>query len=137
MVVEDDGRERGSLDVVAPGVESADDAKKLSIVDLIVSFGRGKGLRNEGTRVPYVINVILVENGTCCKEGGVSLNLEQLRAIWNKKDRILRKTELEIGEGVVAFGSPEPGRCFLQQFVKGSCKISIMINKTMIKVTKF
>ena len=136
MVVEDDSRERGTLDVVAPGAESADDAKKLSIVDLIVSFGRGKGLRDEGTRVPYVVNVVLVENGTRCEEGGVSLDLEWLRAIWNKKDRILCKTELEIGEGVVAFGGPEPGCCFLQQFVKGSYKISIMINKTMIEITK-
>ena len=121
---------------MAPGAESADDAKKLSIVDLIVSFGGGKGLRDEGTRVPYVVNVVLVENGTCCEEGGVGFDLEQFRAIRNKKDRILRKTEFEIGKSVVAFSGPEPGCCLLQQFVKGSCKISIMINKTMIKVTK-
>ena len=113
MVVEDNSRERGSLDIVAPGAESADDAKKLSIVDLIVPFGGGKGLRNEGTRVPYVVNVVLVENGTRGEEGGVSLDLKRLCAIWNKKDRILRKTEFEIGEGVVAFGGPEPGCCFL------------------------
>ena len=136
MVVEDDSRERGSLDVVAPGAEGANDAKKLSIVDLIVSFSGGKGLRNEGTRMPYVINVVLVENGTCGEEGGISLNLKWLCAIWNKKDRVLRKAELEVGEGVVVFGGPEPGRCLLQQFVKGSCKVSVMINKTMIKVTK-
>ena len=136
MVVEDDSRERGSLDVVAPGAKGANDAKKLSIVDLIVSFGGGEGLRNKGTGVPYVVNVVLVENGTCSEEGGVSLDLEWLRAIWDKKDGILRKTELEISEGVVAFGGPEPGCCLLQQFVKGSCKVSVMINKTMIKVTK-
>ena len=136
MVVEDNSQKGGSLDVVAPGAEGVNDAKKLSIVDLIVSFGGGEGLRNEGTRVSYVINVILVENSTCCEEGGVGLNLERLCAIWNKKDGVLRKTELEIGEGIVAFGGPEPGCCFLQQFIKGSCKISIMINKTMIKVTK-
>ena len=44
MVVENDSRERGALDVMAPGTESADDAEELSIIDLIVSFGRGKGL---------------------------------------------------------------------------------------------
>ena len=136
MVVEDDSQERGSLDVMAPGAEGANDAKKLSIIDLIVSFGRGKGLRNEGTRMPYIVNVILVENSTSGKEGGVGLDLERLHAIWNKKDRILRKTEFEVGEGIVAFGGPEPGCCFLQQFIKGSCKVGVMINKTMIKVTK-
>ena len=114
MVVEDNSQKRRSLDVVAPGAEGANDAKKLSIIDLIVSFGGGKGLRNEGTGVPYVINVILVENGTCCEEGGVSLDLERFRAIWDKKDRILRETELEVGESVVTFGGPEPGCCFLQ-----------------------
>ena len=93
-------------------------------------------MRNEGTRVPYVVNVALVENGTCCEEGGVSLNLERFCAIWDKKDGILRKTELEFGKSVGALGGPEPGRCLLQQFVKGLCKISVMIDKTMIKVTK-
>ena len=90
---------------MAPGAEGANDAKKLSIVDLIVSFGRGKGLGNEGTRVPYVINVVLVKNGTRGEEGGVSLNLERLRTIWNEKDRVLHKTELEVGEGVVVLRS--------------------------------
>ena len=85
--------------------------------------------------MPFVVNVVLVENGTCCKERGIGLNLKWLRSVWNKKDRILRKTEFEIGEGVVTFG-PKPGCCLLQQFIKGSCKVSITMNKTMIGVTE-
>ena len=136
MVIEDNSRKWGSLYVVAPGTEGMDDAEEFPIVDLIVLFGRGEGLRNEGTRMPYIVNIILVENSTCRKERGVSLNLKWLCAVWNKKDRILHKTEFEVGKGVIAFGGLKPGCCLLQQFVKGSCKISIMINKTMIKVTK-
>ena len=86
--------------------------------------------------MPYVVNVILVENGTCGEERGVGLNFKRFHAIWNKKNRILHKAEFEVSESITMFGGPKPGCCLLQQFVKGSCKISIMINKTMIKVTK-
>ena len=122
MVIEDNSRKWGSLDVVSPGAESADDTEKFSIVNLIVSFGGGKGLENEGTRVPYIVNVVLVDNSTCCEEGGISFNLEWFCAVWNKKDRILSKTELEVSEGVIAFGGPKPGCCFLQQFIKGCAR---------------
>ena len=44
MVVEDNHQEGGTLYVMSPGAEGADDAEELSIIDLIVTFGRRKGL---------------------------------------------------------------------------------------------
>ena len=92
---------------------------------------------NEGTRMPYAVNVILVENGTSGEERGVSFDFKQLCGIGNKKDRIFCKAEFEVGEGIVVFGGPKPGCCLLQQFIKELCKVSVMINKMMIKVTEF
>ena len=71
------------------------------------------GERDWEIRVPYIVNIVLVENSTHGKERGVGLNLKRLRGIWNKTDRILHKAELEVGEGVVAFGGPKPGCCLL------------------------
>ena len=65
MVVEDGSWEWGSLNVMLPGAEGANDTEEFSIVDLIVSFGRRKGLEKEGTRMPFIINIVLVKNSTC------------------------------------------------------------------------
>ena len=56
MVVEDDSWKWGALDVMSPGMESVDDAEEFSIVDLIISFGRGEDweMKAQGCLTPLM-----------------------------------------------------------------------------------
>ena len=45
VVREDLYRERGAVEVVAPGFQGANDGEKLAIIDIVISFGGGEGLR--------------------------------------------------------------------------------------------
>ena len=45
----------GTMEVVSPGFEGMDDCQEFSIVDIIISFRWGEGLREVGTGVPFTI----------------------------------------------------------------------------------
>ena len=45
VVGEDLHRERGAMEVVAPRLQGTNDGEEFAVIDVIVAFGRGKGLR--------------------------------------------------------------------------------------------
>ena len=45
MVGEDLHREGGTMEIMAPGFQGANDGKEFSVIDVVVSFGGGEGLR--------------------------------------------------------------------------------------------
>jgi len=109
VVGEDNGWELRSLDVVAPGVESVHDAEELSVVNLIVPFGRSKGLGQEGTGVFDAIHVVLGEDGSSSKFGGVGFYEKCFVLVRNDQNGEVGEAFLEGFKGFVAFGCPIPG----------------------------
>ena len=63
VICEDLDGERGSMEIVSPGFQGADDGKELSVVDVVVSFGWDKRLGEVRAGVPFAVGVSLEENG--------------------------------------------------------------------------
>ena len=63
MVGEDLHRERRAMEVVPPRLQGANDSEKLAVIDIVIPFGGGEGLRQVGTWVPVTIGVGLEEDG--------------------------------------------------------------------------
>ena len=57
MISKDLDGEGGTMEVMSPGLEGADDSQEFSVINVIVLFCRGKGLREVGTGVPFAIRV--------------------------------------------------------------------------------
>ena len=48
-----------SMEVMLPGLQSSDDSKEFSVVDVVVSFHRGEQLGEVGAGVPLIVRVSL------------------------------------------------------------------------------
>ena len=55
MVGEDLDREGGSVEVVVPRFQGADDSEELSVIDVVVLFCWGERLGEVGTGMPFAI----------------------------------------------------------------------------------
>ena len=44
VVGEDLYRERGAVEIVAPGFQGVNDGEKLPVINIVIAFGRGEGL---------------------------------------------------------------------------------------------
>ena len=74
MVGEDLHGEGRAVEIVAPRFQGANDGKEFSVVNIIVSFGGGEGLREVGTGVPIAVGVGLEKDGARRVFGGVRGN---------------------------------------------------------------
>ena len=63
VVSKDLDREWGSVEVIPPGFQGADDGKELSIIDVIVLLCWDEQLREIGARVPVAIRVSPKKDG--------------------------------------------------------------------------
>ena len=64
MIGKDLDGERGTVEVMSPGLEGTDDSQEFSVINVIVLFCWGKGLREVGTGVPFTVRVGLEKDGT-------------------------------------------------------------------------
>ena len=55
MVGKDLDGERGTVEVMSSGFEGTDDSQEFLVINVIVPFCWGKGLRKVGTGVPFAI----------------------------------------------------------------------------------
>ena len=55
MISEDLDEEGGTVEVMSPGFEGTDDSQEFSVINIIVSFCWGEGLREVGTGMPFAI----------------------------------------------------------------------------------
>ena len=76
VVGEDLDRERGSMEVVSPRLQGADDGEEFSVVNVIVSLSWGERLREVGTWVPFAVGVGLEKDGAGSILRGVSSDSE-------------------------------------------------------------
>ena len=72
VIGENDNRVRVPFEVVSPCLESTDDGKEFSIVDLVVSFCRVERLGKVGAWVVVSIFISLEENCSSCNKGCIS-----------------------------------------------------------------
>ena len=64
VIGEDLDGKGGTVEVMSPGFEGMDDGQEFSVVNIIVSFCWGEGLREVGTGMPFAIRVSLEKDGT-------------------------------------------------------------------------
>ena len=76
MVGKDLYRERGTVEVVAPRFQGANNGEKFATIDIIVTLGGGEGLGEVGTRMPVAVGIGLKEDGARCVFGCVGGNGE-------------------------------------------------------------
>ena len=55
MIGENLDGEGGAMEVVSLGFEGMDDCQEFSIVDIVIPFRWGEGLREVRTRVPFAV----------------------------------------------------------------------------------
>ena len=55
VIGEDLDGEGGTMEVMSPGFEDMDDSQEFSVINIIVSFRWGEGLREVGTGMPFAI----------------------------------------------------------------------------------
>ena len=63
VVGEDLDGERGSVEIMSPRLQSADDCEELPVIDVVVSFRWNEQLREVGAGVPVAVRVSLEEDG--------------------------------------------------------------------------
>ena len=61
----------GALEVMVPVVQGMDDSEQFLIIDIIVSFSRGKCLRKVCTGMEVSVIILLHEDSSAGKERGV------------------------------------------------------------------
>ena len=66
MIVEYLHREGRAMEIVAPGFQGANDGEEFTVIDVVVVFSGGKGLREVGAGVPVAIGVGLEEDSAGC-----------------------------------------------------------------------
>ena len=71
VIGEDLYREGGAVEIVAPGFQGANNGEKFPVVNVIISFSGGEGLREVRAGMPITVGVGLKEDGTRRMFGGV------------------------------------------------------------------
>ena len=64
VVGEDLHGERGAVEIVTPRFQGANNSEQFPVVNIVVAFGGGEGLRKVRTGVPIAVGVSLKEDGT-------------------------------------------------------------------------
>ena len=71
MISEDLDREGGPGEVLSPCLKGVEDGEEFSVIDVIVPFSRGEGLREVGAWVPLAVWIGLEEYGSRGELGGI------------------------------------------------------------------
>ena len=108
VVSEDLYRKGRAMKIVAPRFQGADNGKEFVVVDVIVSFCGGEGLREVGTRVPIAVGISLEEDGARRVFRGVSGNSEVGGEVGKVKDGLGEEETFEGVEGGLTSGGPVP-----------------------------
>ena len=87
MISDDGNGKRSSLEVVFPLGESKGDHKQFPVVNIVVSFGEGEHFGEVGIGIKVTVDILLHNNGSCCKERGVGHEGERTRGVRDGEDR--------------------------------------------------
>ena len=113
MVGEDLDGEGRSREVLLPCFKGVEDGEELSVIDVIVTFGRGERLGEVGAWMPFAIGVSLEkyssggELGGICSQGKGGVGVGKLEYGLGEEEL------LQLVEGFLTGRGPVPGMVFL------------------------
>ena len=113
VVCEDLYGEWGSVEVMSPGLQGADDGKELPVVDVVVSFCGDEQLGEVGAGVPIAISVSLEENSARGVFRGIGGDGKGFGEVGKVEDRSRQEEFLQVVEGLLTSGGPVPVIVFL------------------------
>ena len=134
MVGKDLYRERGTVEVMSPGFQGANDGEKLAIIDIVVPFRRGEGLRQVGTWVPVTIRVGLEEDGARRILGGIRGDSEGGGEVGEVKNRFSEEEAFQGIKGSLARRGPIPGKVLLGEVEKGAGNVGVVGNEPTVEI---
>ena len=112
MISEDLDREGGPGEVLLPCFKGVEDGEEFSVIDVIVSFGRGERLREVGAWVPLTIWIGL-EYGSRGELGGISGYGKGGIGVWKLEHGLGEEKSFQLVERLLAGGGPVPRVIFL------------------------
>ena len=134
VVSEDLHREGGTMEVVTPRLQGVNNSEKFAIIDIIIPFGGGEGLRQVGAWVPVAVGIGLEEDGTRRMFGGICGDGEGGREVGEKKDGFGEEKAFEGVKGGLARRGPVPGEVLLGKVEEGASDIGVVGDKPMVEV---
>ena len=134
VVGEDLYWERGAMEVVAPGLQGANDCEEFSVVDVVVALGGGEGLGEVRARVPVAVGIGLEENSTRCMFRCVRSNGERGSEVREVEDGFGEEEAFEGVEGGLTSRGPIPGEVFLGEVEEGAGNIGVVRDETSVEI---
>ena len=134
VVGEDLHRKGGAMKVVAPRFQGTDNGQEFAVIDVIVSFCGGEGLREVGTGVPIAIGIGLEEDGAGCVFRGVSGNSEGGGEVGKVKDGFGEKELFEGVKGGLASRGPVPREIFLGEVEEGAGDVGVIGDEVAVEI---
>ena len=119
VIGEDLYQEGGAMQIVAPGFQGVDDSEEFAIIDIIVSFGGGEGLREVGAWMPIAIGVGLEEDGARRVFRGVHGDREGGREVGEVEDGFREEKTMRESKEDWQVGDQFQGRFFLVRSRRG------------------
>ena len=133
VVGEDLHGERGTMEVVAPRLQGANDGEEFAVIDVVISFSGGERLGEVGAGVPISVGISLEKDGTGHVFGGVSGDGEGSGEIREAKDGFCEEEAFEGIEGGLARRGPIPREVFLGEIKERAGDIGIIGDESSVE----
>ena len=130
VVGEDLYGEWGTMEIVAPRFQGADDSKEFAVIDIVIPFSGGEGLREVGAGMPVTVGVSLEENGARHMLRGVRGDGKRGREVREVKDGFGEEETLEGVKGGLTRRGPVPGKILLGEVEEGASDVGIVRDKS-------
>ena len=134
VVSEDLYGEGGAVEIMAPGLQGANDGEKFAVINIVIPFSGREGLRQVGTWVPVAVGVGLEEDGSRRMFRGIRGDGERGGEIWEVKDRFREEETLEGVEGGLARRGPVPGEVLLGKVKEGAGDVRVVRDEPTVEV---
>ena len=134
MVSEDLYGEGGTMEIVAPRFQGTNDGEEFAVIDIVVSFGGGEGLRQVGTGVPIAVGVGLEEDGARRMFRGVRGHGEGGGEVREVKDGLGEEETLEGIKGGLARRGPVPGEVLLGEVEERVSDVGVIGDESSVEI---
>ena len=134
VVGEDLYGEGGTVEIVVPGLQGANNSEKFSVINIVITFGGGEGLREVRAGVPVAVGVSLKEDGTRRMFGGVCGDGEGGREVREVKDGFGEEEAFEGVKGGLARRGPVPGEVLLSKVEEGASNVGVVGDESSVEI---
>ena len=126
----------GTMEIVAPRFQGANDGEEFTVIDIIVSFGGGEGLGEIGTRVPVTVGISLEEDGTRRVFRSVRGNSKGSGEVGKVKDGLGEEETFEGVEGCLTRRGPVPGEVLLGEVEERASDVGVVGDESSVEIGK-